>query len=124
MEITNISEVVHSLTETGEATWGSKAIVYVLGFVKVAREKISDLTLSGLVFAGNLYKAREKEAREKEGEISLTEYKFNDELKEITSDFIEFTHEEKGRLLDSVNIKLKELIKNEITKLKLEKQKQ
>jgi len=122
MEITNVSEVVHTLTEEGKATWGSRAVAYVLSFVKVAEEKVSDLVLSGLVFSANLYKAREKEAREKQGEIALTDYKFNEELKEITSDFIGFESEEKERLLGSINTRLKEVIKEEITKLKAEKE--
>lgn len=121
MEITNVTEVVHTLTEEGKATWGSKAVAYVLGFVKVAEERITDLVLSGLVFSANLYKAREEEAREK-SEIALTDYKFNEELKEITSDFIGFESGEKQRLLDSINTRLREVIKQEITKLKAGKE--
>lgn len=121
MEITNVTEVVHTLTEEGKATWGSKAVAYVLRFVKVAEERITDLVLSGLVFSANLYKAREEEAREK-SEIALTDYKFNEELKGITSDFIGFESGEKQRLLDSINTRLREVIKQEITKLNAEKE--
>lgn len=117
MEITNVAEIVHSLTEEGKATLGSKSVVYVLSFVKVAKEKITNLVLSGLVFSANLYKAREKQ-----GEIAITDYKFNEELKGITSDFIAFAPEEKEKLLENVDTRLKQVILEEITKLKAEKE--
>jgi len=121
MEITNVSEVIHALTEDGKPTWKSKAVAYVLSFVKVAEQKITDLVLSGLVFSANLYTARKPEELDK-GAVALTDYKFSEELEGITSDFIEFELEEKERLLGSINTRLKQVVKDEITKIKLEKE--
>jgi len=116
MEITNVAEVIHALTKDGKPSWGSRAVVFVLEFVKVTEEKINDLVLSGLMFSANLYKAREKT------EIALTDYNFNDELKKMVSDFIGFESDEKQRLLDIINVRLHEIISEEITKLLIEKQ--
>jgi len=115
MEITNVAEVIHALTKDGKPSWGSRAVVFVLEFVKVTEEKINDLVLSGLMFSANLYKAREKT------EIALTDYNFNDELKQIASDFIGFESDEKQRLLENVNTRLKGVINEEITHLKLQR---